>query len=260
MLNESECRGIARALLEARKNRAPITNPSQSCPALELSDAYRIQDFWAEAVIADGARMAGHKIGLTSKAMQRTAGISEPDFGKIFSNAVHGDGVRLEASSFIKPRVEMELAFVMGDDLEGPGVYPHDVLRATEYVVPALEINDFRTHMPRTIMDTIADNAAFAAIVLGGTSVRPCEVNLRWIGAALSRNGIIEESGLSVAVMGHPAASVAWLANKLHVLGGRLEKGQIVLAGSFTRPVDLAAGDVVHADYGSLGSIGLSFV
>jgi 2-oxo-hept-3-ene-1,7-dioate hydratase len=258
MLNEKECREIAHALLNAGETRRPIMKPSQSHPALEITDAYRIQDFWAEAKSEGGARLVGHKIGLTSRAMQRAAQIAEPDCGRIFSDAVHGDGARMEAASFISARVEMELAFVMGDELKGSHVQLYDVLRATEFVVPALEINDFRTQTPRTIADTVADNAAFGAIVVG-SPVPPREVNLRWIGATLSRNGVIEESGLSAAVMGHPAASVAWLANKLHALGRGLEKGQLILAGSFTRPVDISAGDVIHADYASLGTIGLSF-
>jgi 2-oxo-hept-3-ene-1,7-dioate hydratase len=156
--------------------------------------------------------------------------------------------------------VEVELAFILGDSLEGPDVQLHDVLEATEFIVPALEINDFRTQMPRTIADTVADNAAFAAIVVGDKPIRPREADLRWIGATLSRNDVIEESGVSAAIMGHPAASVAWLVNKLHTLGEKLEKGQIVLAGSFARPVDISAGDVIHADYGPLGVIGMSFV
>jgi 2-oxo-hept-3-ene-1,7-dioate hydratase len=132
-------------------------------------------------------------------------------------------------------------------------------MRATEYVTPALEIIDYRTEVPRQIVDTIADNAAFGAIVLGGRVVKPFEVDVRWIGATLSKNGIIEESGVSAAVMGHPAAGIAWLVNKLAPLGDGLKKGEVVLGGSFTRPVDIASGDVIQADYGPLGAIGVSF-
>ena len=163
-------------------------------------------------------------------------------------------------SAFLKPRLEVELAFIMGEYLEGPGARIYDVMRATEFVVPALEIIDYRTEVPRAIVDTIADNAAFGAIVVGGRPIRPMDVDIRWIGATLSKNGIIEESGVSAAVMGHPAAGIAWFVNKLHAVDARLEKGQIVLAGSFTRPVDIAVGDVIHADYGPLGAIGVSFV
>jgi 2-oxo-hept-3-ene-1,7-dioate hydratase len=133
-------------------------------------------------------------------------------------------------------------------------------MRATEFVTPALEVIDYRTEVPRAITDTIADNAASGAIVTGGRLVRPFDVDLRWVGATLSKGGIIEESGVAAAIMGHPAAGVAWLANKLQGVGAKLERGQIVLAGSFTRPVSVAAGDVIHADYGALGSIGVAFV
>ena len=147
----------------------------------------------------------------------------------------------------------------MGEDLSGAGCQVHDVLRATEFVQPALEIIDYRTEVPRQIVDTIADNAAFGAIVLGGRTIRPFDVDLRWIGATLSQNGVIEETGVSAAVMGHPAAGLAWLVNKLAPLGGGLNKGDIVLGGSFTRPVDIASGDVIFADYGPLGSLGVRF-
>jgi 2-oxo-hept-3-ene-1,7-dioate hydratase len=180
MLSEIECREIARSLLDAGINRVPIMKPSQTHPALEMADAYRIQDFWAEAKTRNGARLIGHKIGLTSRAMQRIARIAEPDYGRIFSDAVYGDGSRIEASLFIQARVEMELAFIMEDGLDAADAQLYDVLRAIEFVVPALEISDFRTPMPRTIADTVADNAAFGAIVVG-SPVPPGEVNLRWV-------------------------------------------------------------------------------
>jgi 2-oxo-hept-3-ene-1,7-dioate hydratase len=185
--------------------------------------------------------------------------MTEPDYGRILDDAMYNDGARIPADRFIKPRLEVELAFIMGQDLSGPGVRLYDVLRATEMVVPAIEIIDYRTEVPRAITDTIADNAAFAAIVVGGRPVHPMDIDLRWVGATLSKNGVIEESGVSAAVMGHPAAGIAWLANKLHSVEARLEKGQIVLAGAFTRPVDIATGDVIHADYGKLGGLAVSF-
>jgi len=173
---------------------------------------------------------------------------------------LYRDGAQIPAGRFMAPRLEVELAFVMSETLEGPGLQIYDVIRATEFVVPALEIIDYRTQVPRAITDTIADNAAAGGIIVGGRTVRPMDIDIRWVGATLSKNGIIEESGVSAAIMGHPAAGIAWLVNKLHAVGARLEKGQIVLAGSFTRPVSVAPGDVIHADYGSLGAIGVSFV
>jgi 2-oxo-hept-3-ene-1,7-dioate hydratase len=192
--------------------------------------------------------------------MQMASKMTEPDYGRILDDAMYNDGAQIRADTFLKPRIEVELAFIMGEDLEGPGTRTYDVLRATEFVLPALEIIDYRTEVPRAIVDTIADNAAFGAIVVGGRTIRPMDVDLRWIGATLSKNGIIEESGVSAAVMGHPAAGIAWLVNKLHGVGAKLQRGQIVLGGSFTRPVDIAKGDVIHADYGPLGAIGVSFL
>jgi 2-oxo-hept-3-ene-1,7-dioate hydratase len=260
MLSEEQRRQGAQDLLRAEVERKPIPQLSKTFPHIEIEDAYRIQDLWADARIAKGARMVGHKIGLTSRAMQMASRMTEPDYGRILDDALYNDGARINASDFIKPRLEVELAFIMGEDLSGPGARIYDVMRATEMVVPALEIIDYRTEVPRAITDTIADNAAFGAIVVGGRPVRPMDIDIRWVGATLSLNGIIEESGLSAAIMGHPAAGIAWLVNKLHAVDSRLKKGQIVLAGSFTRPVDIARGDVIQADYGPLGGIGVSFV
>jgi 2-oxo-hept-3-ene-1,7-dioate hydratase len=185
--------------------------------------------------------------------------MTEPDYGVILDDALFRDGARIAAGTFIKPRLEVELAFMMGSDLHGAGCQIHDVLRATEFVQPALELIDYRTEVPRQIVDTIADNAAFGAIVLGGRTIRPFDVDLRRVGATLSQNGVIEESGLAAAVMGHPAAGLAWLVNKLAPLGDGLKAGDIVLGGAFARPVDIRPGDVIAADYGELGSIGVSF-
>ncbi len=259
MLTEEQRRRGAEDILRAERERKPIPQLSRTFPDMEIEDAYRVQDLWAEGRIAKGARVIGHKIGLTSRAMQMASKMTEPDYGRILDDARYSDGARIKASDFIKPRLEVELAFIMGDELKGPNAQVFDVLRATEFVTPALEIIDYRTEVPRAIVDTIADNAAFGAIVVGGRTVRPMDVDIRWVGATLSKNGIIEESGVSAAIMGHPAAGIAWLVNKLHAVGSKLEKGQIVLAGSFTRPVDIASGDVIHADYGPLGAIGISF-
>ncbi|WP_342363431.1 2-oxo-hept-4-ene-1,7-dioate hydratase [Terrarubrum flagellatum] len=260
MLTEDDRKRGAEAILKAERERVPCVQLSKMFPNMELADAYRVQDLWAEARIAKGARVVGHKIGLTSRAMQMASKITEPDYGRILDDALYNDGAQIKTENFIKPRLEVELAFVMGEDLQGPGCRVHDVMRATEFVTPALEIIDYRTEVPRAIVDTIADNAAFGAIVVGGRTVRPFDVDVRWIGATLSQNGIIEESGVSAAIMGHPAAGIAWLVNKLSGVDAMLKKGQIVLGGSFTRPVDIKKGDVIHADYGPLGAIGVSFV
>lgn len=259
MLTKDQLSQAADALMKAYTTKIPTPQLSKLFPGMELADAYRVQDLWAEERIAKGARLAGHKIGLTSRAMQMASKITEPDYGRILDDALYNDGAKIPAANFLKPRLEVELAFVLAEDLEGPGKRIYDVMRATEVIIPALEIIDYRTEVPRAIVDTIADNAAFGAIVVGGRPVRPYDVDVRWVGATLSKNGIIEESGVSAAVMGHPAAGIAWLVNKLHAVGAGLKKGQIVLGGSFTRPVDIASGDVIQVDYGPLGAIGVSF-
>ena len=259
MLSDAERQSAADGLLEAGRTRIVVPQPSRTYPAMEIEDAYDVQRRWAAGRIAEGARVVGRKIGLTSRAMQMASKMTEPDYGLILDDALFTDGARIASDVFIKPRLETELAFVMGQDLAGAGCRLHDVMRATEFVTPALEIIDYRTEVPRAIVDTIADNAAFGAIVTGGRLVRPFDVDVRWVAATLSKNGVIEESGVSAAVIGHPAAGIAWLVNKLAPLGDGLKKGDIVLGGSFTRPVDIASGDVVVADYGPLGAIAVSF-
>ena len=259
MLSDDERMNAAQALFEAEHDRLAIPQLSKTYPNIELQDAYEIQRRWAGLHMDMGRKHIGHKIGLTSRAMQKASRITEPDYGHLLDNMLYRDGDRIDASLFMNPRLEVELAFIMETDLEGPGMQVHDILRATEYIVPALEIIDYRTEVPRAITDTIADNAASGGFVMGGRPIRPFDVDLRWVGGLLVKNGVIEESGVSAAIMGHPAAGVAWLANKLSAVGSKLAKGQIVLAGSFTRPIDVAAGDVIQVDYGQLGGIGVSF-
>ncbi len=210
--------------------------------------------------MAEGALAIGRKIGLTSRAMQMASKMTEPDYGRLLDDMLYRDGAHIRADRFLAPRLEVELAFVLGRALRGRNTQVHDVLRATEFVTPAMEIIDYRTEVPRAIADTIADNAAAGGIVIGGRTIRPMDVDIRWIGATLSKNGIIEESGVSAAIMGHPAAGIAWLVNKLALLDDGLEAGEIVLAGSFTRPISVAAGDVIHADFGPIGAIGVAFI
>lgn len=251
---------LARGLANAELSRRAIPQISRTHPQASLADAYAIQAQWLQLKMDAGSVRIGRKIGLTSRAMQLASKIDEPDYGFLTDDMVYADGARIPVDRFLSPRIEVELAFVLGRPLRGPNVRVHDVLRATDFVSPALEIIDYRTETPRAIVDTIADNAAAGAIILGGRTIQPFDLDIRWIGATLSKNGIIEESGVSAAVMGHPAAGVAWLCNKISLLGDGLEAGEIVLAGSFTRPVSIATGDVIHADYGVLGAIGVSFL
>jgi 2-oxo-hept-3-ene-1,7-dioate hydratase len=257
---------IARDLYAAELSRTPIRQLSLDYPDMTIEDAYAVQRILVELKVADGRKVKGRKIGLTSKVMQRAVSIDEPDYGALFDDMFVSDGGRVALGRFIRPRVEVELAFVLGEKLAGPDVTLFDVLRATEFVTPALEILDARVQMSdpetghlRTIVDTIADNAADAGIVLGGRVVRPMDVDLRWVAALLMRNGTIEESGVAAAVLNHPANGVAWLANRLAPHGVRLERGEVILSGSFTKPVFAEPGDTFVADYGPLGTVSVAF-
>jgi 2-oxo-hept-3-ene-1,7-dioate hydratase len=258
---------LARELHESERTRVQIRHFSRRFPSMTIEDSYAIQREWMKLKLAEGRKVVGHKIGLTSRAMQLSSQITEPDYGTLLDDMVLRDGSEVDTQRFILPRLEVEFAFILARTLEGPGVTLFDVLNATDYVIPTLELIDARieqadreTKVPRKVLDTIADNAANAAIVMGGRPMKPDTVDWRWAGALLFKNGVIEESGLGAAVLNHPANGVAWLANKLAPYGERLEAGEIVLGGSFTRPVACAAGDVFHADYGPLGSISLRFV
>ena len=243
-----------------------IRQLSQDFPAIMLADAYAIQKAWIDLKLAEGRVLKGHKIGLTSRAMQSALNIDEPDSGVLLDDMFFADGGIVPADRFIATRVEAELAFVMGKRLEGPGRTLFDVLNATDFVAPALEILDTRiervdpkTKATRKIYDTIADNAANAGIVLGGRPIKPLDADLRWIGALCFKNGQLEETGLAAGVLNHPATAVAWLANKIAPHGLALEPGQVVLAGSFIRPIETRKGDTIQADYGAYGSVSCYF-
>jgi 2-oxo-hept-3-ene-1,7-dioate hydratase len=260
MLSEAERKKCADILVNAQKERKQATPFSQAFPNITIEDSYAISADVANRKIAAGAKLIGHKVGLTSKAMQRSSMIDEPDYGYILDDQMIGDGAKVPHANYCKPRVEVELAFIMGKRLQGPGVGLADVLRATEYVIPAMEIVDARLADPRKIVDTVADNGAAAGIAMGGRPVGPMDVDLRWVGGIMYKNSEIEETGLAAGVLGHPALGVAWLANKICQLGHALEPGHIVLAGSFTRVVFAQKGDTIHADYGPLGGIAIQFV
>jgi 2-oxo-hept-3-ene-1,7-dioate hydratase len=266
LLDSKTHAALARELHQAERTRLQVEHFSKRYPELEIADSYAIQREWIRLQLAEGRRIIGHKIGLTSRAMQIASQITEPDYGTLLDSMLLRDGSEIEAARFIVPRFEVEFAFILARPLKGPGVTLFDVLNATDYVVPALELIDARieqfdreTKAPRKVLDTIADNAANAAIVLGGRPMKPDAIDWRWAGALLFKNGVIEESGLGAAVLNHPGNGVAWLANKLAPHDEHLEAGEIVLGGSFTRPVACAAGDVFHADYGPLGSISVRF-
>jgi len=260
MLSDADRKKAADILMAAQKERKQAVQLSITFPGITIEDSYAISTEVAQRKIKAGATLIGHKVGLTSKAMQRSSMIDEPDFGFILDDQIIADGAKVKHSDYCKPRVEVELAFVMGKRLLGPGIGLTDVLRATEYVVPAIEIVDARLQDQRKITDTVADNGAAAGIALGGRPVGPLDVDLRWVGGIMYRNSEIEETGLAAGVLGHPALGVAWLANKLGSVGTALEPGHLVLAGSFTRVVFAQKGDTLHADFGPLGGIAIQFI
>lgn len=261
MLEKSTVTRIADDLAQAERERSMIPRLTAQFPEMTIEDSYAVQNEWRRRGVESGRRVVGRKIGLTSKVMQVATGISEPDYGTIFADQVYENGSVIEHGQYSNVRIEVELAFVLNRDLSGPEVTIFDVLRATEYVVPALEVLSSRVEMDgRTIVDTIADNAALGAMVLGGRPVAPDAVDLRWLSALLYRNETIEESGVAAAVLNHPASGVVWLANKLAAHGDHLNAGETILAGSFTRPMWVEPGDTVHADYRELGSITCRFV
>ena len=265
-LDSKAISALAAELDEAEQAREQVRQVSLRYPDMTFEDGYAVQQAWVDLKLQRGRRVIGHKIGLTSRAMQRAANISEPDHGVLLDDMLFHTGQDLPFDRFVVPRVEVELAFILKRQLMGPDVTQEMVLDATEYVVPALEIIDARiervdaeTGNTRTVLDTISDNAANAAIILGDKHHAPDSIDWRWACAVLHQNDGIEESGVAAAVLGHPATGVAWLANKLAVHGVGLKPGQIVLGGSFTAPVTIVKGDVFCADYGSLGQIRTCF-
>ena len=267
MLDTDTIAALAYQLKQARATRTPLRHFSARHPGMTIDDGYAIQRAWVAMELAEGRRIRGRKIGLTSRAMQLSSQITEPDHAPLMDDMFFEQGGDIPVARFIAPRVEVELAFVLGRPLKGPGVTLCEVLAATDYVVPALEIIDARieqfdreTRAPRKVFDTISDFAANAGIVMGGRPVKPDAVDLRWVGAMLFKNGVIEETGLAAAVLNHPATGVAWLANKIAPYEEQLNAGDVVLAGSFTRPTTAQAGDSLHADYGPLGTVSFRFV
>ena len=276
MFTDSLINQLATELDQSEKTRQQIEHFSKRYPGMTVDDGYRVAREWVRMQVDSGRKIIGHKIGLTSRAMQLSSQIDEPDYGTLLDNMLYtcteGQVLDIPTQRFIAPRVEVELAFILKKPLKGLGLVGgknigiDDVLAATEYVTPAIEIIDSRieqldrhTKKMRKVYDTISDNAANAGIVLGGKKVAPGKLDLPWCGAILRQNGAVEETGLAAGVQGHPAVGVAWLANKLAPWGEFLNAGEIVLAGSFTRPVAAKTGDVFEADYGVLGKLEFRF-
>lgn len=266
MLNDEQITKAAAAIHAAEKQRSQARAVTLEHPDMSLDDAYRIQARWMALKQAEGREIRGYKIGLTSRAMQMTMHIDEPDYGTLLDDMFFDNGAVIDAADFTDPRIEVELAFVLKDRLAGEDVTLDDVMQATDYVIPALELIAARTYRVdpdtgyvRRIQDTISDNAASGGVILGEQRIEPGSLDLRWCGAVLYRNGVVEETGLAAGVLDHPANGIVWIARRFAPHGIALEPGQVLLSGSFTRPVLARPGDVFRADYGNQGSINCSF-
>jgi 2-keto-4-pentenoate hydratase len=260
MLNTEEVAAAALALWNADETKQVIGPLTDMYPGIDVVDAYEIQLVNIRKRIAAGAQVRGHKVGLSAKAMQQMLGVHEPDYGHLLDDMFVDEGSSIPADRFCQPRAEIEVAFVLGQRLEGPGVTVADVVRATDYVLPSIEIVDSRmADWKIKIQDTVADNASSAALVLGGRPTKLTDVDPALIGATLRKNGEIVETGCSGAVLGNPVIAVAWLANKVAQFGVALEPGNVIMPGSCTRMIPVAAGDHVRADFDGLGHVAVRF-
>ncbi|MFI5709349.1 2-keto-4-pentenoate hydratase [Kribbella sp. NPDC051620] len=260
-LDDAQAADLARELYDAETSSTPIVPISRRHPEATIADAYAIQAAGTALRQQAGELVRGRKVGLTAKVMQAQFGVDSPDFGVLMASMFHPENTPLSSSALIAPRVEPEISFVLDRPLRGPGVTVADVLAATAFVVPSLEIIDSRiTDWQISIVDTIADNASSARVVIGGTPTPLTEVDIRSIGVVLRRNGAIVETGASAAVLGNPATAVAWLANTLAPFGEHLEAGSFVMPGTCTRAIDVTPGDTVRAQFDGLGDVTVGFV
>lgn len=266
MMTPEQISDAAHRLFEAERTRTQTRVLSLDFPEAGMDDAYAVQAELVRLKLAAGRVAKGWKIGLTSKAMQYALNISTPDSGVLLDDMFFPDSATIPADRFIQPRIEAEIAFIMKAPLKGPGVTVFDVLNATDFITPALEILDTRvqrvdpeTKKARTIFDTISDNAANGGIVMGGRPMRPMDIDMRWMGAIVLRNGEVEETGLGAGVLNHPASGVAWLANRLGQYGQSIDAGEVVLSGSFIRPIEARHGDTIVADFGPQGTVSAFF-
>lgn len=263
MLDQATRERIVDALFDTYRNRKPMPLPSQTWPGIEVEDAYRIQQAFVARKVASGGKVKGYKVGLTSKAMQDFAGTTEPDFSAVTDDLFVPEATPIPMARFFAPMIEMEIAFVMKEPLKGPGVLPVDVIRATDFVLPAIEIVDFRVERGPglNVIDNIADLAFCGAVVLGANPRRLDQIDIRRVQGAIYKNGTKELEGEASAVLGNPVTAVAWLANKLSEFGTSFEPGDTILTGSFVRVLPVAAGDefTCRFDQG-LGEVSTRFV
>lgn len=266
-ISQQQAAHEAARLDEAERLVQPMRPSTATIEGLDINDAYLIQAEWKKLRLARGEKIVGHKIGLTSRAMQQAMNIDTPDSGFLTEAHVFEPDTEIKAASFCDPMLEVELAFMLKRDLSQPDATIEDVLEATEYICAAVELIDARsfrvdpdTGATRTVVDTISDNAANAGIICGPQRFSPSELDLAWVGAIATRNGTVEETGLAAGVGGHPALGIAWLAKRYHEQNMKLSAGEIILAGSFTRPIRMRAGDEFHFDYGRVANFGIKVI
>ena len=260
MLTAAQRDELAADLAQAERSREPIAPLTAAYPGIDVVDAYEIQLINIRQRVAEGARVLGHKVGLSSKAMQQMMGVDEPDYGHLLDEMQVFEDTPVKAGRYLLPRVEVEVGFILSADLPGAGCTEDDVLAATEALVPSIELIDTRiAEWKIALCDTIADNASSAGFVLGSARVSPRDLDVEGIDAVLTCNGEVVAEGSSDAVLGNPVTAVAWLARKVESFGVRLRQGDIVLPGSCTRAIDVRAGDHIVAEFAGLGSVGLSF-
>jgi 2-keto-4-pentenoate hydratase len=251
---------LAADLARAERDRVPIRPLTDANPGIDVVDAYEIQLINIRSRVASGSRVIGHKVGLSSEAMQKMMGVDEPDYGHLLAEMQVFEDVAVPAGTFLYPRVEVEVGFILADDLPGEGCTEDDVLAATAAFAPSIELIDTRiTDWKIKLCDTIADNASSAGWVLGSERVSPKDVDVKNIDAVLTCNGEVVAEGRSDAVLGNPVTAVAWLARKVDQFGVRLKAGDVVLPGSCTRAIDARPGDDFVATFDGLGSVRLSF-
>ena len=259
-MDPSRQQEAADKLLEAHKSRTPIDALTKLFPDIEFEDSYRIQELTYEKWLSEGRVVKGHKVGLTSVVMQKQLGVSQPDYGHLLDDCFFLENNRINVNDYISPKVEPEIAFVLKKDLKGPGVNVAEAIAAVDFVLPSLELIDSRIKDWKIgIIDTIADNASGAGVILGSKATRLDGVDLRLVGCTLIKNGQIIATGAGGAVLGSPINSLVWLANTLGRLGSALDAGQVVLPGSVTAAYPVAAGDTVTANFGPLGSVTAAF-
>ncbi|MFD3428257.1 2-keto-4-pentenoate hydratase [Nocardia fluminea] len=260
MLPDAVRTQLADELARAEDDRVAVAPLVDRFPDIDVVDAYEIQLLNIQRRLRTGARVIGHKVGLSSKAMQQMMGVDEPDYGHLLADMEVFEDVPVDTSKFLLPRVEVEVGFILGADLPGEDCTEADVLAATVAYAPSIELIDSRINDWKIgLTDTIADNASSAGWVLGKERVAPGDIDIKAIDAVLTRNGEVIAEGRSDAVLGDPVIAVAWLARKVASFGVRLKAGDIVLPGSCTRAIDARPGDDFHAEFSGLGSVRLRF-